>query len=243
MKSHLKTLGKLPSLRRRLLAATAAVFALISAHTFADVIKARYDTAAQVPVSSDGFSAAGKDVDLTLNIAPVEGQDLMLVKNTGPNFIQGEFNNLAQGQIVALQYSGVSYHFVANYYGGGGRDLVLMGIRLDNLSAATLQKLDNQLVLALKKNRGEAPFDRSRSFQPEDYERAGRVLVDVKGSVSTELVNKLAQLGGQVFSNSQTPTTLRAWVPFTALEAVANLKGVQSMSAARPTVTHRLTPN
>ncbi|MFN2622815.1 MAG: hypothetical protein ABR611_08220 [Chthoniobacterales bacterium] len=212
----------------------------MSTRTFAEVVSARYATGAEVPVSTDGFTATNKTVDLTLNFAPAEGQDLMLVRNTGPGFIRGNFNNLAHGQIVALQYRGVTYHFVANYYGGEGRDLVLMRIRLDNLSAAALQKLDNPLVLALKKSRGEAPFDRPISFRPEDYETGGRVLVDMKASASSELLNQIARLGGQVINDLQTATTLRAWVPFTQLEAVANLKGIQSMSAARPTITHRL---
>jgi hypothetical protein len=205
----------------------------------ADVVSARYLTGAEVPVSADGFTATGKSVDLTL-IAPVEGQELMLVKNTGPNFIEGEFTNLAQGQIVALQYSGVFYHFVANYYGGGGKDLVLMRINLDDLSAAALAKIDNPLLLALKKARGQAPFDRATSLRPEDFEKGERVLVDIKGSISNELANQVVRLGGEVISGWQTATTLRAWVPFTQLEAVANLAGIQSLSAARPSITHRL---
>src|ERR1041385_2459148 len=146
MKSDSRTSRTLKFLRRTLLAVAAAVFALMSSQTLADVISARYATGAEVPVSSNGFNATDKTVDLTLNFVPGESQDLTLVRNTGPGFIQGEFNNLAHGQIVTLQYRGVAYHFVANYYGGEGKDLVLMRIRLDNLSAAALQKLDNALI-------------------------------------------------------------------------------------------------
>ena len=227
-------------LRRPLFAATAALMAFTSAQTFAEVINARYSTGAEVPVTTDSFNAAGKSVDVTLNFVPAEGRDLMLVRNTGPGFIRGEFSNLGHGQIVALQFRGVVYHFVANYYGGEGRDLVLMRIRLDNLSAAARDKLDDQLVLALKRSRGEAPFDRPSSFRPEDFEQGGRVLVDMHASASTELVNQIARMGGQIITGWQTATTLRAWVPFTQLEAVANLTGIQSMSAARLSVTHRL---
>jgi hypothetical protein len=219
---------------------TALVALIFPVSVFADVIKAHYATAAEVPVSAAGFDANGKQVDLTLNFAPPDGQDLMVVRNTGPKFIQGEFGNLAHGQIVALPYGGVTYHFVANYYGGEGRDLVLMRIRLDDLSAAAVGKLDDQLVLALKKSRGAAPFDRSTSLRPEDYETKGRVLVDMRASLSSELLNRIAGLGGEVINGKQTATTLRAWVPLTQLEAVANLKSIQSMSAARPTMTHHL---
>src|SRR5947208_106220 len=171
MKSDCRTSHFLP--RILLPVAVAVAFAFVNAHTFADVVSARYATGTEVPVSSDGFTATDKSVDLTLSFAPPEGRDLMLVRNTGPKFIQGEFNNLAHGQIVTLQYGGVAYHFVANYYGGEGRDLVLMPIRLDDLSAAARQKLSDPLVLALKRSRGAAPFDRPISFRPEDYETGG----------------------------------------------------------------------
>jgi hypothetical protein len=241
MKSDCRTSRNRKFLPRLLFAAAAAaVFAFTSAHAFADVVSANYATGAEVPASADSFTATGKSVDLTLNFAPVPGRDLMLVRNTGPKFIQGEFSNLAQGQIVALPYRGVTYYFVANYYGGEGRDLVLMPIRLDDLSPVALQKLDNALVLALKKSRGEAPFDRKTTFQPEDTEIRGRVLVDMKASVSKELVSQITQLGGEVFNGWGTATTLRAWIPFTQLEALANLNSIQSMSAARLSITHRL---
>ena len=222
---------------------TALVAVTVPLSAFGDVITARYATGAEVPVTADGFTATGKTVDLTLNFAPVSGADLMLVRNTAPGFIQGEFSNLAQGQIVTLHYLDVAYHFVANYYGGNGKDLVLMRVRLDNLSPAAVTKLDDALILALKKSRAEAPFDRQTAFQPEDCEIDGRVMVDIKASASTGLLSQIAQAGGKVFNGFQTGTTLRAWVPLTQLEAIANLEGVQSMSAARPTMTHRLHTN
>jgi hypothetical protein len=218
----------------------AAIFALMSAQTFADVVKVRYTNGAEVPISAQGFNATGKHVDLTLNFVPAIGADLMLVQNTGPGFIAGTFDNLEHGQIVTLQYLGVAYHFVANYYGGNGRDLVLMRIPLDDLSAAALAKIDDPLLLALKKARGQAPFDRPTSLRPEDFEKAGRVLVDVKGSISNELANQIVGLGGEVIKGWQTSTSLRAWISITQLEAAANLAGIQSISAARPSITHRV---
>ncbi len=71
------------------------------------------------------YTATGKSVNLTLNFAPRIGSNLMVVNNTGLDFIQGTFDNLAQGQVVVLSYGGVTYSFVANYYGGTGNDLVL----------------------------------------------------------------------------------------------------------------------
>ena len=69
-----------------------------------------------MPVTADGYTATGSMVGFTLNFAPETGAQLMLVKNTGPEFIDGAFDNLAQGQAVALSYGGVTYRFVANYF-------------------------------------------------------------------------------------------------------------------------------
>jgi len=84
-----------------------------------------YNSATDTPVTVTGFVAAGNLPDITLNFAPKAGTVLNVVKNTGMNPIQGAFSNLAQGQSVNLTYGGVSYTFVANYFGGTGNDLVL----------------------------------------------------------------------------------------------------------------------
>jgi alpha-tubulin suppressor-like RCC1 family protein len=91
----------------------------------ADVM-ATYMTGAEVPLSVNGFTAPGNAVHFTLNYEPTPGTQLMVVQNTGINFINGAFINLAQGQTVALTYNGTPYNFVANYYGGTGNDLVLV---------------------------------------------------------------------------------------------------------------------
>jgi len=88
-------------------------------------LEAAYTTGMEVPLSASRFTATGSTVDFSLNYAPVTGTTLMVVKNTGPGKIDGAFNNLAQGQVVALSYGDVTYKFVANYYGGSGNDLVL----------------------------------------------------------------------------------------------------------------------
>ena len=84
-----------------------------------------YTSALDVPLISAGYIATGNIVNLTLGFAPPTGTDLMVVKNTGIAFITGRFSNLAQGQVVNLAYNGVTYKYVANYYGGTGNDLVL----------------------------------------------------------------------------------------------------------------------
>ena len=89
-------------------------------------LNATWNASTDVPVTASRYTAAGNTVNLALNCVPT-ANELTVVRNTGCNFIQGQFSNLAQGQAVALSYAGQTYHFVANYYGGNGNDLVLVG--------------------------------------------------------------------------------------------------------------------
>ncbi|MEI6604533.1 MAG: cadherin-like beta sandwich domain-containing protein [Verrucomicrobiota bacterium] len=84
-----------------------------------------FNSATDVPVTANDCLPAGNIAAFALNVAPIPGTHLMVVKNTGTNPIQGTFDNLAQGQSVTLTYNGVAYSFVANYSGGTGNDLVL----------------------------------------------------------------------------------------------------------------------
>ena len=88
-------------------------------------VAATFASAATVPVTAAGYSAAGNTVHPALNFTPPTGTSLTVVSNTGLGFIDGAFSNLAQGQTVTLGFGGVDYQFVANYYGGSGNDLVL----------------------------------------------------------------------------------------------------------------------
>ncbi|HEX7517820.1 MAG TPA: hypothetical protein VF345_11115, partial [Chthoniobacterales bacterium] len=107
----------------------------------------------------------------------------------------------------------------------------------ESLPAATLKKLDAQIVLALKKSRGEPPFDKPTSLEPDiPFQRAGRVLVDMEASLSKELLNQIALSGGQVIDGSESATSLRAMVPLSRLETLAGRADVKFISPARPTV-------
>ena len=106
--------------------------------------------------------------------------------------------------------------------------------------ASILNKLDQHLVLVVKKSRGEAPFDRPTTVEPDVYKFGGRVLVEIEGSISRELSAQIASLGGQLVIGWGTATTFRAWVPFAQLETLAARADIKSISAARPTITHRL---
>ncbi|MEI6656391.1 MAG: cadherin-like beta sandwich domain-containing protein [Verrucomicrobiota bacterium] len=85
-----------------------------------------YHAAGDVAVTAGSYEATDNSVALALAFAPDPGTELTVVKNTGLGFIDGVFSNIAQGQAVALDFGGITYHFVANYYGGSGNDLVLV---------------------------------------------------------------------------------------------------------------------
>ncbi|MGD0262003.1 MAG: hypothetical protein ABSD29_19735 [Verrucomicrobiota bacterium] len=111
-------------IRTGLLCVTAlAAYSLVTTVASAGTMNALWNTATDVPVTASSYTATGNTVNFTLNFAPATGTELMVVKNTGLGFINGTFGNLAQGQAVALSYGGITYDFVANYYGGSGNDL------------------------------------------------------------------------------------------------------------------------
>jgi hypothetical protein len=221
-----------------------AVFLAAPSRVVAEDIAVTYVTGAEIPVKSNGFVAEGKTLNITLQFAPSPGTQLMVVRNTGPGIIRGRFNNLAQGQTITLTYAGLVYHFVANYYGGNGNDLVLLWTTGDELvPPAVRSKLDGQLLLALRKSRGEPPFDRPTTLEPDIPIKDGdRVLVDIEGSVSNALLNQVKLGGGALPDSSPSSTLLRAMVPLSQLEAVAMRSDVTSISPAKLSVTTRLEP-
>ena len=243
MKPKLKTFRHF-QLLGRVVAAVVGLFALSTPHLFAGDINVTYITGAEVPVSSNGFTPMGKKVNITLNFAPAPGTQLMVVQNTGPEIIRGTFSNLAQGQTIALTYGGLTHYFVANYHGGNGNDLVLLWTTGNQfMPAAAAAKLDGQIVLALKKSRGQPPFDKPTSLEPAIPIKDGdRVLVDIEGSVSKALLDQVTLSGGSLPTDSTTATTLRAMVPLSQLEALASRADVKSIAPAKPSVTLQIKP-
>ena len=219
-----------------------AMLGLSTTRLFADDINITYVTGTEVPVSSNGFTAMGKKVNIVLNLAPAPGTQLMVVQNTGPGIIRGTFSNLAQGQTIALTYGGLTHYFVANYHGGNGNDLVLLWTTGNQfMPAAAARKLDGQIVLALKKSRGQPPFDKPTSLEPDIPIKDGdRVLVDIEGSVSKALLDQVTLSGGTVPSGSTTNTTLRAMVPLSQVEALASRTDVNSIAPAKLSITSQI---
>lgn len=223
----------------------AAIFSVSASHAVAQNITATYLTGAEIPVRSNGFIAAGKTINITLGFAPTPGAQLMVVQNTGREIIRGRFKNLGQGQTITLTCAGLTYHFVANYYGGNGNDLVLLWTTGDELvPPAAKDKLDGQLLLALRKSRGEPPFNKPTSLEPAIPIKDGdRVLVDINGSVSKALVDQVKLRGGALPDNSTSNTVLRAMVPLSQLETLALQSDVTFISPAKVSVTNRIEPH
>src|SRR6266404_572147 len=219
-----------------------AVFAIaVSTHAGpADVVTATFVNGTEVPVRAAGFTASGKTLNLSLNFAPKPGTDLVIVENTGPDIIKGTFTNLAQGQIVDLAFAGITYHFVANYHGGAGNDLVLLWTNADSLVD---KKLDDQLRLALKQEREQAPFDKTTTLQPDIPGNLPEgALVDIQASRSQRLLDQISQAGGKVIDSSVTTTALQAVVPVSQLESLAGRGDVKFISPAKPAIISRLKP-
>jgi hypothetical protein len=110
-----------------------------------------------------------------------------------------------------------------------------------SIPEVVLNKIDAQIVLALKQSRGQPPFDRPTSLHPDiPMKINGRIGVEMRATVSPELVNKVAVLGGQVFKES--PTALQAWVPLQQVETLAACAEVKFISPVRPIGTSRVNP-
>ena len=78
-----------------------------------------------VAVTAPAYTASGT-LELSLDFQPLPGRNLTVVHNTGPAFISGTFDGVNQGAVVPLTFNGVTYNYIANYYGGNGRSLVLL---------------------------------------------------------------------------------------------------------------------
>ena len=104
------------------------------------------------------------------------------------------------------------------------------------------RKLDSHIVLALKKSRGEPPFDQhpglpvDLTIQPD-----GRVLVDMDATVTKELQAYITGAGGEIVSSFEKLRAIRALIPMTRMEALAERADVKFISPASQPVTNSVT--
>lgn len=103
------------------------------------------------------------------------------------------------------------------------------------------KKMDSNIILGLKKIRGQAPFDRPRSFGVAlELAADGRVLVDIKATVTPALLTRITDGGGTVLSSFAQSNAIRAWVPLPDTELLAARGDVQSIHQAAQAVNNSL---
>jgi len=93
-------------------------------------------------------------------------------------------------------------------------------------------------VLALKKSRGESPFDKPTQLDPDlAIEADGRVLVDLNATVSKELLARIESDGGKVINSFEASHAIRALVPLTRMEPLASRADIKFISPAAQATT------
>ena len=95
---------------------------------FATPNVATFNSAADVPVTINGFTATGLPFNLVLGFAPPLGTRLTVVRNTGTNPIAGTFNSLPEGATVSALFGAQTFLFQISYVGGDGNDITLTAV-------------------------------------------------------------------------------------------------------------------
>ncbi len=108
-----------------------------------------------------------------------------------------------------------------------------------NSRAAASLKLDSHLVMALKKSRGEPPFDKPTTFDPDlAVDAQGMVMVDFQTRVTPGLLDQIRTSGGQVINHFEAMNAVRARVPLLQVETLAALPEVRFISTAAQATTN-----
>ena len=85
----MKMVNRLNIMRLPVAIALVAFFLAIS-RASAATVNAVWNSATDVPITANGYTATGNTVNFTLNCAPVTGSDLMVVSNTALGFISAK---------------------------------------------------------------------------------------------------------------------------------------------------------
>ena len=111
----------------------------------------------------------------------------------------------------------------------------VQGTPRNEASAASVEnKLDAQISLALKQSRGEPPFDKPSTVQPDIPIKDGpRVLVDLNALVSADLLKHVEAIGGRLAPSPDAARIVRAMIPLGELEALARRADVTNIAPAR----------
>jgi len=191
---------------------------------------ATFNSAGDVPVTASSFTATGTTVYFTLNFAPPTGSTLTVVSNTGAGFIGGTFGNLTQGQAVALTYNGVTYHFVANYFGGTGNDLVLqwantkpLGWGADNTGQLGNSSTNNSSVPGAVSTSGVLA---NKTVIGMAGGQNHTLALCADGTLAAWGANSLGELGNNSFVNSSVPVAVNTGGPLSGKTVIAVAAGI-----------------
>lgn len=88
------------------------------------------------------------------------------------------------------------------------------------------RKMDSQLVLTARQRQGNMPVELGALRAPLDAAADNRVLVDIKATVTPELLAQIAAVGGTVVNSFPQYNAIRAWLPVDQVEPLAGLDGV-----------------
>ena len=95
------------------------------------------------------------------------------------------------------------------------------------------QKLVSQLMQAEKMRRGEPIADGVPTLRVDlDKDGKGRVLTDINAKVSEELLQRIAAVGGEVVNHFTQFDAIRAWIPLSEVEALAERGDVKFIRRA-----------
>jgi len=104
------------------------------------------------------------------------------------------------------------------------------------------RKVSSHLIYARKRIRREAIAPGVRSLRSRvRTDAAQRVLVDVSAVVTDQVLQKIADVGGEVVSSFPQYAAIRAWLPLDRLEEVADLPDVRTIRRAAEPILHKLT--
>lgn len=106
---------------------------------------------------------------------------------------------------------------------------------------AEQKKIDSQLLFAAKQKRGDALAPNLQTMRVEvEADAKGNVLVDIKAiNLTAELLQSIAQVGGEVIYKSERYNAIRASIPLDSLEALARSQDVKSIRRAAKAFTRQ----
>jgi hypothetical protein len=100
-------------------------------------------------------------------------------------------------------------------------------------------KIDSQLLYALKKKAAGVATRVAPELQPDvEILADGRVLVDITAVVSDELLAQIKKLGGEVINSFAQYNAIRALVPLTSIESLAERSDVKFIEPAAKATTN-----